>query len=321
MIEWRHSQQNPGQLTGYRIGRVGDLNGQGNQVWFSGSKLAPELSLPKLESRWQEVAAGRLPRQRPVAGTDKDRRGVLVRAERGLARVAAGSPTSVGAVAAGETAAALARVVEGDGGGPLTDAAELLARAARQPGGVRPAARDRVHDLRFVAAELALLGHLLPGEAGHVLLITAHLARIAAAISTRPRDLRIGAWPVSPEQRTAAALAAESLYAHAGIPGSGERTLVEAALGSDLADRVSRDPAWPALARALRDLDAAGEDPGQRLAAAARSRELDSARSEAAVLRHRLLAPEQQAQTVTTQTGTAPAVVRRPGSARAHPRR
>ena len=184
VVSWRESQRTPGQLTGYRVGRAGDVDGLGKQVWFSGSKLSPDLSLPKLEARWKEVAepdGPALPRPRRPVSPDR-RRWILDDAVRTLGRVADEPLSAAGATSVSEVATTVARLSEGPDGGDLTSAADDLARAVRRPGGVRSETRGRVHDLRHVAAELSLLGHLLPSEAGHLLLITAHLARFADAV-------------------------------------------------------------------------------------------------------------------------------------------
>jgi hypothetical protein len=39
-------------VTGYAVGLPGDLSKNSTQVWFSGGKLAPDLTLPKLRHRW-----------------------------------------------------------------------------------------------------------------------------------------------------------------------------------------------------------------------------------------------------------------------------
>jgi hypothetical protein len=48
-----------GHLVGYSIAAVGDLNARGLPVWFSGGRLAPDLSLPKLRARWRGRRARR----------------------------------------------------------------------------------------------------------------------------------------------------------------------------------------------------------------------------------------------------------------------
>lgn len=217
-VRWRESATAPGQLTGYSVGRTADVTASGEQVWFGGSKLAPDLALPRLEARWAETAGGHAgpPRATGRAGraavaaaerprvptprrplTPQERAALLVRTARALERAADELTGSDGrpaaglawtarqqarAVSAAEVASALGRVVEGPGGGPISAAAGHLARAARRPDGRRPQMRHHVHGLRDIATGLALLGTVAPGEAGAVLTITAHLLRIADAL-------------------------------------------------------------------------------------------------------------------------------------------
>ena len=41
-----------GDLLGYKLARPGDVTAAGEPVFYSGSKLAPDLSLPRLQQRW-----------------------------------------------------------------------------------------------------------------------------------------------------------------------------------------------------------------------------------------------------------------------------
>lgn len=233
VLRWRASTSNAGELTGYAVGRADDLTATGDQVWFGGSKLAPDLALNRLEAKWRE-GGGRAPAdgrgtapkggvpprvpgpRRPL--TAEERHTLLLRTARALERAAkelepVGAPArrrtasqdapeaqtpsrrsavratqsatpghQAQAIAAAEVASSLARVVEGEAGGPLTDAATHLTRAARLPAGARPDMTRRLHGLRGVAAGVALLGTVTPGDAGAVLTIVAHLARIADAL-------------------------------------------------------------------------------------------------------------------------------------------
>lgn len=52
LIRLRHSTTNPDQITGYAVALPDDLNPTGEPIWFSGGKLAADLTLPKLRRRW-----------------------------------------------------------------------------------------------------------------------------------------------------------------------------------------------------------------------------------------------------------------------------
>jgi relaxase-like protein len=54
LVRLRYSTHNPGQVTGYAVGLDGDAAAGGDQIWYGGGKLAPDLSLPKLRRRWPE---------------------------------------------------------------------------------------------------------------------------------------------------------------------------------------------------------------------------------------------------------------------------
>ena len=58
VVRKRFSTRNPGQVTGYAVGLPTDTAGSGGPVWYSGGKLAPDLTLPKLRHRWNGQAAG-----------------------------------------------------------------------------------------------------------------------------------------------------------------------------------------------------------------------------------------------------------------------
>ncbi len=88
LVTWRESQRTPGHVTGYAVGRPGDLDAAGRQVWFGGSKLAGDLSLPRLQAQW---ATG--PRSPEMAAeASRGRETVAAR------RLAAGDRPAIGAL-------------------------------------------------------------------------------------------------------------------------------------------------------------------------------------------------------------------------------
>ena len=56
-IRRRYSTRNPGEVTGYAVALPADTTRTGGPVWYSGGKLAPDLTLPKLRHRWAAAAA------------------------------------------------------------------------------------------------------------------------------------------------------------------------------------------------------------------------------------------------------------------------
>jgi hypothetical protein len=58
LVRERFSTVNPGEITGYAVGLRGHTARDGGVVWYSGGKLAADLTLPKLRARWAGSAAG-----------------------------------------------------------------------------------------------------------------------------------------------------------------------------------------------------------------------------------------------------------------------
>lgn len=53
LVRIHRSAQEPAKIDGYAVGLPGDCGKDGQQIWFAGSHLAPDLSLVKLRRRWQ----------------------------------------------------------------------------------------------------------------------------------------------------------------------------------------------------------------------------------------------------------------------------
>ena len=56
-VRKRFSTRNPGEVTGFAVALPGDTTRAGGPVWYSGGKLAPDLTLPKLRHRWARARA------------------------------------------------------------------------------------------------------------------------------------------------------------------------------------------------------------------------------------------------------------------------
>ncbi|SDG33796.1 relaxase/mobilization nuclease domain-containing protein [Pseudonocardia oroxyli] len=59
-VKLRHGPS--GDVLGYSVGQPADLLAAGEVVFYSGSKLAPDLSLPRLQRRWATTTGGARPR-------------------------------------------------------------------------------------------------------------------------------------------------------------------------------------------------------------------------------------------------------------------
>lgn len=96
LVRVRHSTVNDGQITGYAVALPDRHDQAGEPIFFGGGKLAPDLTVPRLQMRWHHAAgptdrrgeAGQTgwrsaPRQRaPHTGAAKERRVSLTRPER-----------------------------------------------------------------------------------------------------------------------------------------------------------------------------------------------------------------------------------------------
>jgi len=149
LVRERLSTLTPGEITGYAVALPTPTAGPdqtGPPVWFGGGKLAPDLTLPQIQARWQQPRNG--PDHRPVAaagtGSATSRRQDWLAAQqalrdahaqlRGAARSSTHPAAAEAAVtASGELVTAVSRLVEGPRGGPLHAAAGHYHHAARQP--------------------------------------------------------------------------------------------------------------------------------------------------------------------------------------------
>lgn len=57
MVKERFSEQDPAQVTGYAVAWPRACARDGNPLWYGGGKLAPDLSLPKLQAHWSPGSA------------------------------------------------------------------------------------------------------------------------------------------------------------------------------------------------------------------------------------------------------------------------
>ena len=135
-VRTRYSTRNPGQLTGYAVALAGDTARAGGPVWFSGGKLAADLSLPKLRARWDGPSAPGQPR---AQFTPEERNAIWEHAARTareardrIRQCAAIDPAAAAdaAWAASDTLHAAAAVL---GSRVIRQAADSYTRAARVP--------------------------------------------------------------------------------------------------------------------------------------------------------------------------------------------
>jgi hypothetical protein len=255
LVRQRMSERTVGEVTGYAVA-LPDRYGTGvSPIYFGGGKLAPDLTLPQLQRRWDRPGAvGSQAGVGPAAATARrmeanavggsgggqvrtDRFGLTLMERQRIwkqATLAAGrasehitanvgsdpSGAADAAWAASDFLAAAARVVEGRKGGPLTEAAQTYDQAARELQGKVPAPSAAGTGLR-AAGRLLLSAHVAQAsETKQLLALMAKLTVLTDAV-TRLRESQDRAG-----QARAARQAAEALRSvtarYVGPPGGAE---------------------------------------------------------------------------------------------------
>ena len=179
-----------GDLLGYKLARPGDLTGTGEPVFYSGSKLAPDLSLPRLQHRWEST-----PTQRTAGGTGwrLEACEVLEAVVAARAALRAGSEDGDGiAAATADLLTALADPAPGGWGERWGTAADRFDRAARAPGGHVPEPGPVAGELRVLARRLLTArgraGRDAVGGVALAVALAALVAEIAAWQTAHGRD-------------------------------------------------------------------------------------------------------------------------------------
>ncbi|MFE0415059.1 relaxase/mobilization nuclease domain-containing protein [Streptomyces tendae] len=292
-----------GDTLGYTVALPGDRNAKGEPVFYSGSKLAPDLSLPRIRERWAPTSDD--PSQEPVQplviGPASARRRASAAAWKALLVIDHGDDGVIAAqiAATGELLDALAQTSAAHTRHELHAAATAFERASRSH--VR-AARGHDHALRRAARDLVHSGPALGrGEDGATTAMALDMLIFLITAAAHWHAKKQHAQQAEAAHRAAAHLraayqaAAEhplALLNHRGrcLAPAWQRhhaTAVHQAL-PELADRILAEPGWPALAATLAEAQSAGHDPTTLLTQAAARRELDTAERMSDVLVWRL---------------------------------
>ncbi|MBC2869856.1 relaxase/mobilization nuclease domain-containing protein [Streptomyces mexicanus] len=297
-----------GNVTGYSVALPGDRDGKQQPVWFSGSRLAPDLSLPRVRERWQ----------RQVAAATAEPAGVWRVAEQKVRAAseqlgAGGLRQGAGDVAALGDLIVVAAVLSPDAiRDQMRRAAVEFERAARAP--VARELEGEARELYRESTQLLTQATVSVGR-NDVAAVLGFLLALLAAVEASRR------WHEAQEHRAQAEAAGragrllhEAVEVTAGVTAarefrrrpkraaaraggvrraplvSGERPMVGVVQQAvpEHARAVLTDPAWPALRERLVAIEQGGEDPAEVLAAVAARRELTSAESVAEVLTWRL---------------------------------
>ncbi|MEV0962841.1 mobilization protein [Streptomyces sp. NPDC049910] len=295
-----------GDILGYKVALPGDRNRDGEPIWFPGSRLAPDLSLPRIRQRLADgppedeptTVTGPAPRAARPAGARRDATHVAEQA----VTVLAGDDDAAGAaqlVGVGELLDAVAQTAPASTRKELSEAARAFERATRSH--TRAEHADH-RALRSAARGIVRGGNALgKGEDGGttaMLLSTMVLVTIAAlhwhsarGHAQQAAAARQAAQHLRAAYQTASATPMKAMreqgrrlpapvrdrYAHT----------VEAALPGQ-ADHVLREPGWDALAATLAQAERAGHNPDALLQQAIEWRELKTADNVTDVLVWRL---------------------------------
>jgi hypothetical protein len=281
-----------GGLLGYAVAAPGDVNSGGRPIWFSGSKLAPDLSLPKIRQRL--TGSGSTPttcrsapeaHRRAAAAADRALR-ALSGADGGL------TPALVGV---GEVLDALAVTSPASTRTALRDAAAVFERASRWHS---QAARADNRALRAAARGILQAGGGGDGAAGAMVLSSLVLVVVAAA---RWHAARGHAQQAAAARRAAehlrAAYRAASVRPMSTLSACGCRLSEEvrqryagmvAAVLPEYGERMREEAGWAALLATLGQIQEVSLDPVALLEEAVAVRELESADSVSEVLVWRL---------------------------------
>ncbi|MEV0445352.1 mobilization protein [Streptomyces spectabilis] len=295
-----------GDLLGYKVALPDDHNTNGEPVFYPGSKLAPDLSLPRIRERWSAA-------QHDPTGVAEDRRTSTPRGPARARRSAADAAWQATLIidhgddhqaaahiaAAGEVLDALAKTSAAHTRNQLREAARAFERASRSH--VRA---ERGHDraLRQAARDLIYGGTALGrGEDGATTAMVIDMAFLLVIAAAHWHGRKNHAQQAAAARETAehlrAAYQAASPHPMAVLRHRGRRLaqpLLHRQLAHlrqavpELAEQILAEPGWHALAATLADIETLGHKPTALLTQAAARRELNSADSVSDVLVWRL---------------------------------
>ncbi|WP_327400327.1 relaxase/mobilization nuclease domain-containing protein [Streptomyces sp. NBC_01288] len=294
-----------GDLQGYKVALPDDRNGDKEPIWFAGSTLAPDLSLPRIRKRFTaptDTAAQPTALDPSGASAPARARYVAVQAaDSALASMTSADDNTVAAqlTGVGEVLDALAQTSPPSSRAELQAAARHFERASRSH--IR-AKNEEMYALRRAAGQIVHSGTALgrgpDGAATALILDVVILAVVAAAHwhaarghAQQAEAAQLAARHLRSAYQATAAGPLATLRAHGErLPAPNRRrhaAMVRTAL-PHLADRLQAEPGWDGLTAVLDQAEQAGHDTAALLAKAAAQRELDSADSASDVLVWRL---------------------------------
>ncbi|GAA0498998.1 relaxase/mobilization nuclease domain-containing protein [Streptomyces olivaceiscleroticus] len=284
-----------GDIRGYKVALDGDTSAAGQPIWFSGSKLAPDLSFPKIRECLTATDADPVSQQ-PGNGRQPDPwHQATAAAERIPALLDQGNDAAAQAhlAAFGEALDALPVLAPKEIRPQISQAAQAFERATRSR-----ISAEHHHARALRGAIRSMLREPAPkdGAALAMFLDAAVIVTIAAARwhQARRHDQQVAAareslLHVQAAYDQAAAAPLATLAQRTPPTHTTERHAQQIrAILPQYAEEILEDPAWPALAAVLTDRETAGHRPGMLIEQAARQRSLDDARSPARTLTWRI---------------------------------
>ena len=204
LVRTRLSTRNPGQITGYAVALPADTTRTGGPVWYSGGKLAPDPTLPKLRHRWNNAGPRRATADPRLTWAERDT--IFDHAARAAAtateqiRYLSSTDPAAAADAAWAAADTLHAAASVLGSASLRQAADAYDRAARAPYGQIPRPTPAGSGLRRAARLLSAYGMAAGDRSTSAIRLVIRLAALAESIA----DLR------QIQQRAAQAAAART---------------------------------------------------------------------------------------------------------------
>ncbi|MEV3927455.1 relaxase/mobilization nuclease domain-containing protein [Actinomadura coerulea] len=163
LVKTRESARTPGEITGYAVALPHHTNQEGQPVWFSGGRLAANLTLPKLRHRWSashgSIPFDRRAFSRSIESTHQERSAAYQQAARAAAtatwQMRHIQDPAVWADVAAATSDVLHVTAAITGNRELARTADFYDRAAREPYGYQSPPTPYGANLRTVARALA----------------------------------------------------------------------------------------------------------------------------------------------------------------------
>ena len=185
LVRTRSSARQPGHLTGYAVALPGDTAKAGEPVWYSGGKLAADLTLPKLRHRWGPPGS---PAGQPFTAAERsaawEHAAQAVDRAAAQIRTAAGTDRAFGTDEAWATADTLRAAAVVLGSRILRQAADAYDRAARAPYGRIPRRTPAGDGLRRAARLLSAFGYLTSDRSFRPIALIARLGALVEAIAS-----------------------------------------------------------------------------------------------------------------------------------------